>query len=122
MITKTLKVISQIPKTNAFLKKTDFQWTMRKTILSKFLLNQKWFPSPYHRKLVFGIILFSEFFCTLFKDLHTFKTGRFYYYLDKENILPFKICRANIYLLKVTNRNTRKRSEICSKLIIKTRE
>ena len=27
-----------------------------------------------------------------------------------------------IYLLKINNRNTRKRSEICSKLTIKTRE
>ena len=29
---------------------------------------------------------------------------------------------ANIYLLKVNNRNTRKRCEICSKLTIKTPE
>ena len=29
---------------------------------------------------------------------------------------------ANIYLLKVNNRNTRKRCEICSKLTIKTTE
>ena len=30
------------------------------------------------------------------------------------------ICTANMYLFKVNNRNTRKRSEICSKLTIKT--
>ena len=30
--------------------------------------------------------------------------------------------RANIYLFKVNNKNTRKRCEICSKLIIKTAE
>ena len=29
---------------------------------------------------------------------------------------------ANIYLIKVSNRNTRKRCEICSKLILKTPE
>ena len=32
----------------------------------------------------------------------------------------FRIYPANIYLFKVTNRNIRKRCEICSKLIIKT--
>ena len=37
------------------------------------------------------------------------------------NILRSR-CRANIYLFKVNNRNTKKRCGICSKLIIKTPE
>ena len=33
-----------------------------------------------------------------------------------------KHCLANIYLLKINNRNIRKKCEICSKLTIKTPE
>ena len=38
------------------------------------------------------------------------------------NDVSFINAPANIYLLKVNNRNTRKRSEICSKVTIKTPE
>ena len=40
-----------------------------------------------------------------------------YRYLNSE-----KHCPANIYLLRVNNRNTRKKCEICSKLTINTPE
>ena len=41
--------------------------------------------------------------------------------IRKRNIdIPFKYYPANIYLLKVNNRNARKRYEMCSKLTIKT--
>ena len=48
-----------------------------------------------------------------------FKTGLTGIFLKEYYI--FK-CRLNIYLLKVNNRNTRTRCEICSKLTIKTPE
>ena len=48
-----------------------------------------------------------------------FKTGLTGIFLKEYYI--FK-CRLNIYLLKVNNRNTGTRCEICSKLTIKTRE
>ena len=38
------------------------------------------------------------------------------------NVIKDEVDPANIYLLKVYNRNTRARCEICSKLIIKTAE
>ena len=46
---------------------------------------------------------------------------KFTYESNEENI-PFPDFPAGIYLLKVNNRNTRTRCEICSKLTIKTPE
>ena len=43
-------------------------------------------------------------------------------YLKQRNTLDNKIYPTNIYLFKVSNKNTRKRCEICSKLTIKTPE
>ena len=42
--------------------------------------------------------------------------------LKKHKMLRIFIYPAGIYLLKINNRNTRKRCEICSKLIMKTPE
>ena len=42
--------------------------------------------------------------------------------LAMSTILAYKTSPANIYLLKINNRNTGKRCEICSKLVIKTPE
>ena len=42
-----------------------------------------------------------------------------YTYIAKTTLNRFP---ANIYLFKVSNRNTRKRCEICSKLTVKTPE
>ena len=42
--------------------------------------------------------------------------------LAMSTILACKTSPANIYLLKINNRNTGKRCEICSKLVIKTPE
>ena len=43
-------------------------------------------------------------------------------YTQVISFLRWKVFPANIYLFKVRNRNTRKRSEICSVLTIKTPE
>ena len=55
----------------------------------------------------------------IFKQLEKYQNEYYPY-----NINLIRFCRrtfpANIYLLKVNNRNTRKRCEICSKLTIKT--
>ena len=41
---------------------------------------------------------------------------------ENQGKYPAKYYPANIYLLKLNNKNARKRCEICSKLIIKTLE
>ena len=55
----------------------------------------------------------------IFKQLEKYQNE---YYPYNINLILFcrRIFPANIYLLKVNNRNTRKRCEICSKLTIKT--
>ena len=53
----------------------------------------------------------ANFFGILLKNL-----------LLEEVLMRTSLCQANIRLLKVKNRNTRKRYEMCSKLTIKTLE
>ena len=49
--------------------------------------------------------------------------GLYRYGILMQPIKPISAhCQANIYLFQVNYRNTRKRSEICSKLTIKTSE
>ena len=62
---------------------------------------------------------------TCFQSIHTLRIGlknifhKIVYYLTK---FGNETNAANIYFFKINNRNARKRSEICSKLAIKTPE
>ena len=57
-----------------------------------------------------------EYFCI---PSRLYRAEHFYY---SKQVMRNRIFPANIYLFKVNNRNSRKRCEICSKLLIKTIE
>ena len=69
------------------------------------------------KKICFLIIL-----CCKKNVCFKFKAHHIFFFLIKCTVLALARNPAGIYLLKVDNRNTAARSEICSKLKIKTPE
>ena len=82
----------------------NYQGGGRPIIQEVFLLQ----PKNTHQK----ISKYRHFSCSV-----TFEASIWKIYLSHIMFIP-----AGIYLLKINNRNTRKRSEICSKLTIKIPE
>ena len=72
----------------------------------------------FHQSTIYGIIIIQNRF-TISRQRKLEEQKWFY---DHFKGGKFCKCLANIYLLKVNNRNTRKRCEICLKLTIKTRQ
>ena len=73
-----------------------------------------------HQKDVIVVVLVSSLLLTL-NWFQTFVRG-FYFWLRTGKCGCAWTFPAGIYLLKVNNRNTRTRCEVCSKLIMKTPE
>ena len=106
LIKNTLKEILVILKWNSFMKIFLTSWNC---ILSKFLLLQLWFMNYSESNTISWAINKNS------KTATTKSSSRTHRNLKAQT-------PANIYLFKVNNKNSRKMSEICSKLIIKAPE
>ena len=79
---------------------------------------RKYFFWSFHQSPIYGIIIIQN----RFKISRHRKLEEHKWFYDHFKWRKFCKCPANIYLLKINNRSTKKRSEICSKLTIKTSE
>ena len=92
-------------------------------------LHMYYFFALWDRKMIIQMIpsncshvLVINYLLLLFRSICEFSTEEASPFLFKQYRQNYKLYPAGIYLLKVNNRNTRTRCEICSKLTIKTPE
>ena len=91
-----------------------------------FALKTRIAPHLFSKEFILSQIREVPFFLKLFKTLIFFNVCKTTFFIilkiSSKLLFTFHTIPAGIYLLKVNNRNTRTRCEICSKLTIKTPE